>query len=104
MSTRTANATKGGKKKTTQPRTAQGKAKTATKVKPIDQLATPDKTQKSVRVHADLDRLPNGNGGVRYAERAAKDGSVVLGKVYIDQASYALLGQPKAITLDIKAA
>lgn len=95
MSTRTSNAAKKS--------TAKGNAKTATKVKPIEALATPEKTQKSIRVYADLDQLPNGKGGVRFAEEAAKDGSVVLGKVYIGQPSFALLDKSKRVRITIEA-
>lgn len=97
MSTRTRNATKKSTPK-------QAAAKPAKKVKPIEALSTPDKTQKSVRVHVKLDKLPNGGGGVRFAEVPAKDGSTVLGKVWIDQASFALLDKDETLVIDIRRA
>lgn len=108
MGTRTANATKSA---TSTPaaktsRTARkGTAKPAEKVAPVEALPTPEKAQKSVRVHCDINAtLPKGNGGVRFNERASKDGRTVVGSVYIEQATWATLGKPSVITVDVKAA
>lgn len=106
MSTRTANA---AKQSTAKPavrktRTTKATAQPAVKVKPIEALVVPDKTQKSVRVHLTLDQLPKGNGGVRYKEQPAKDGSKVFGQLYIDQPTFALLNKPKAIIVTAQSA
>lgn len=100
MSNRTANATK---KSTRKPRTTKATPKPAVKVRPVEALVIPEKTQKSVRVHLDRNKLPKGNGGVQFKEIAAKDGSTVLAQVYLDQSIYALLGAPEYLTIDVKA-
>lgn len=96
MSNRTANRTRKTAAKTTAKKSAP-KA-TATKARPVEQLATPDKTQKSVRVRMDLDQLPKGNGGVRFKERGDAH---ALRTAYLGQPEWALLGKPKALVIDI---
>lgn len=102
MSTRTRNKTKKATPKAGA--VTVKRAKKAETVRPVDALKVPKDKQKSIRIHATLDRLPRGNGGVRFSEKPSKDGETTMGIFYVNQPSWALLGKPETITVDVKAA
>lgn len=74
-------------------------AKPAEKVRPIDKLADRKRTKDSVSVEMKLTRMPNGTGGVGFEQVEAKP--KVVGRIYIEQPTFALLGKPETLTLTL---
>lgn len=108
MSTRTANAAKqtvtaADRKARRTGTAAKPAAAPKTTAKRTRTTSKPAAAQKSVTVQLDRAKEPKGNGGVRFEERAAKDGSTALRVTYIDQSVDALLGKPKTLEITIKA-
>lgn len=86
---------------TTSARSTKPAIKTPADTKPATKVAA---KSKSVQVHATMVKAPAGNGGFRFSEVAAKDGSKVLGDFYVNQEGYRELGSPLEIVVSIKVA
>lgn len=61
-------------------------------------------TPKTTKVTFDLERLPKGNGGVRFKERVKGNATPLLNVVYVSQEWYKANGEPESVTLTLSAA
>jgi len=81
--------------------TTKGQAEPAAKVKPIDALNVPKRTVKTVTLSAEVAKLPNGLGGVRFTQT---DSPKVIGDFYVEQSTFAKLGKANSIKVTIEVA